>query len=166
MGTIKPMSIRFRIWAIALSIACASVGVLGWMHRSAKSQKVFGVIHFSKRMQDGKQWTTKNLNVNIGQSYCYADTKANCRRYGRLYTWEAAHQGCQALGNGWRLPTDDEWRQMAERYGGVFDDSTDKGKAAYQALLSGGNSGFNALLGGNRAADGGYARLQAHGFYW
>ena len=33
---------------------------------------------------------------------------------------------CQSLGGGWRLPTDDEWRQMAKRYGGVSDDSADK----------------------------------------
>jgi len=54
---------------------------------------------------------------------------------------------------------------MAKRYGGVSDDSTDKGKAAFTALVSGGPSGFNAVLGGNRS-DGRYARLEAHGFYW
>jgi hypothetical protein len=37
---------------------------------------------------------------------------------------------------------------------------------AYKALLAGGNSGFNALLGGDRSDDGRYARLEAHGFYW
>jgi uncharacterized protein (TIGR02145 family) len=55
---------------------------------------------------------------------------------------------------------------MAKRYGGVSEDSEDKGKASYKALLDGGNSGFNAVLGGGRAQDGQYARLDAHGFYW
>ena len=73
---------------------------------------------------------------------------------------------CQSLGDGWRLPTDDEWRQMTKHYGGVCDDSDDKGKAAYKVLLAGGSSGFNALLGGARSKDGQYARLEAHGFYW
>jgi uncharacterized protein (TIGR02145 family) len=72
---------------------------------------------------------------------------------------------CHALGDGWRLPTDDEWRQMAKRYGGVSDDSADKGRAAFTGLLSGGTSGFNAVLGGNRS-EGRYARVEAHGFYW
>ena len=99
-------------------------------------------------------------------SYCYEDAEQNCRRYGRLYTWESARRGCQSLGDGWRLPTDDEWRQMAKRYGGVSEDSDDKGKAAYKALLAGGSSGFNAVLGGGRSDDGQYARLEAHGFYW
>ena len=75
-------------------------------------------------------------------------------------------KGCQALGNGWRLPTDGEWRRMAKQYGGVSEDSEDKGKAAYKALLAGGSSGFNALLGGGRADDRQYARGEAHGFYW
>jgi uncharacterized protein (TIGR02145 family) len=100
-------------------------------------------------------------------SYCYDDIELNCRRYGRLYTWESAQQGCQLLGNGWRLPTNEEWQQMAKQYGGVYDDSDDGGKAAYEALLIGGTSGFDALLGGGRASDDGqYARLEAHGFYW
>ena len=48
---------------------------------------------------------------------------------------------------------------------GSAPDSADKGKAAFTALLIGGTSGFNAVLGGNRS-DGRYARLEAHGFYW
>ena len=64
------------------------------------------------------------------------------------------------------MPTDDEWRQLAKLYGGVGDDSPEQGKAAYTALLSGGTSGFNAVLGGNSSGDGTYDRLEAHGVYW
>ena len=109
---------RIGIVAIALSIAFGSVGA-GSTHRSAKDQNVAGTIVSSMRMADGKEWTTANLNVNVSPSYCYDDAEPNCRRYGRLYTWESARGGCQSLGDGWRLPTDDEWRQMAKRYGGV-----------------------------------------------
>jgi uncharacterized protein (TIGR02145 family) len=156
--------IRIRVVAIALSIAWGSVGGAGSMERSAKEQNVSGTLA-SKRMADGKEWTTANLNVIASPSYCYDDAEPNCRRYGRLYTWESAQRVCQSLGDGWRLPTDDEWRQMAKRYGGVSADSADKGRAAFTALLSGGASGFNAVLGGNRS-DGQYARLEAHGLYW
>jgi uncharacterized protein (TIGR02145 family) len=55
---------------------------------------------------------------------------------------------------------------MAKHYGGVSVDSDDKGNAAYKALLIGGGSGFNALLGGGRNSDGNYERLEAHGLYW
>ena len=123
-------------------------------------------VNVSKRMADGKEWMTANLNVDTPSSYCYGDSAANCDRYGRLYTWEAAQHGCRSLGDRWRLPTNDDWRRMAKHYGGVRDDSADAGKAAYQALMIGGTSGFNAVLGGGRAGDGQYARGDAHGFYW
>jgi uncharacterized protein (TIGR02145 family) len=119
-----------------------------------------------KQMPDGKDWTTENLDVYTDPSYCYDDAEPNCRRYGRLYMWESAQRGCRSLGNGWRLPTNDEWRQMAKHYGGVRDDSDDTGKAAFTALFNRGPSGFNALLGGGRSQDGQYTRLDAHGFYW
>ena len=161
----KTRTIRVCVVSIALSIAFGSV-IASLERLSAQNQKASGTMDSSKRMADGKLWTTHNLNVNTVPSYCYEDAERNCRRYGRLYTWESARRGCQSLGDGWRLPTDDEWRQMAKHYGGVSEDSDERGKAAYKALLAGGSSGFSALLGGGRSDDGQYARLEAHGFYW
>src|SRR5215213_9275242 len=158
--------IRTRVVAIALSIAFGAVGASCSTHRSAKDQNVPGTAYSSRRMPDGKRWMTENLNVDTVRSYCYEDSELNCRRYGRLYTWESAQRGCRSLGDGWRLPTNDEWRQMATHYGGVRGDADDGGRAAYSALVVGGSSGFNALFGGGRAPDGQYARLEAHGFYW
>ena len=83
--------IRIRVVAIALSIAFGSVGGAG-SQRSAKAQNVPGAISSSRRMADGKEWTTANLNVNASPSYCYDDAEPNCRRYGRLYTWESAQR--------------------------------------------------------------------------
>ncbi len=164
--------IRVCVASIALSIAFGSLST-SLQRLSAQTQKVPGTKLSYKRMADGKQWTTENLDlhilgdsINVLQSYCYEDAELNCRRYGRLYSWENARRVCQMLGDGMRLPTDDEWRQLAKHYGGVSEDADDRGKAAYQALLAGGSSGFNALLGGGRSEDGQYARLEAHGFYW
>ena len=155
---------------ILCSLTCSLIAfesVIGaFARRSAAHQKSSVTTYPYKRMADGKEWTTTNLNVNIAPSYCYQDEQMNCGQYGRLYTWDSAKRGCQSLGDGWRLPTDNEWRQMAKHYGGVREDSDDRGQAAYKALLSGGTSGFNALLGGGRSDDGQYARLEAHGFYW
>ena len=117
-------------------------------------------------MADGKRWTTRNLDVAAVPSYCYDNAEANCRQYGRLYTWESAQRACRALGHGWRLPTNDEWSLLAKQYGGLLEQSEEAGKAAYQALRTGGRSGFDAVLGGGRNVDGQYARLNAHGFYW
>ena len=119
-----------------------------------------------KMMLDNKLWMTDNLKINIPGSYCYDDVESNCNRYGRLYTWEAAQEACKTLGKGWHLPTSDEWQLLAKHYGGVFGNSPDSGKAVYKALLQSGSSGFDAVLGGGRSADGKYRRGDAHGFYW
>lgn len=120
----------------------------------------------ARRMPDGKQWTTQNLNLNISPSFCYDASEANCRQYGRLYTWQSALSACRALGPGWRLPTNDEWHRLALHYGGVIADSPGGAKATFKALILGGPSGFDALLAGGRTYEGDYARLEAHGFYW
>lgn len=120
----------------------------------------------SRLMPDGRVWMTENLSVELPGSYCHGDDSLNCARYGRLYTWESARKGCLMLGNGWRLPTDDEWRTMAKGYGGTYQDSDDKGRSAYLHLSEGGSGEFDAVLGGNREPNGNYERLGAHGFYW
>jgi len=157
---------RSSAGAIALSIGLGFVVAACSTGNPTNDPNRSGTVASSKRMADGKEWTTSNLNVSTSSSYCYDNAESNCRRYGRLYAWESAQRVCQSLGDGWRLPTDIEWRQMAKYYGGVGNDSPEKGKATYTALLSDGTSGFNAVLGGNRSVDGKYERLEEHGFYW
>ena len=156
------MTFRMRAYMPSMSPLVLLAGFLCCSLTAVQSQLQTNF----KQMADGKRWTKNNLDINVSQSYCYEDDKANCARYGRLYTWQSAQQACQLLGNGWRLPTDEEWRLLAKQYGGVSIDADDKGRTAFKALLMGGNSGFSALLGGGRSSDGQYARLEAHGFYW
>lgn len=151
---------------IVLSAAWVALAVACTAQRAVPDEGRSSAVPAFMRMADGMQWATGNLALEVAESYCYEESARNCRGYGRLYTWEAAHLGCRSLGDGWRLPTDDEWRRMASHYGGIFDDSNDRGRAAYEALLIGGGSGFDALLGGGRAADREYDDLEAHGFYW
>jgi uncharacterized protein (TIGR02145 family) len=143
--------------------ACATVIALAVGVSSAHGQDIS---HPAKVMADGRTWTTSNLDVTNVTSFCYGDDQANCRRYGRLYTWETARQVCQSLGTGWRLPTDADWRRLAQHHGGGSGDDGRLGSEAYDALLTGGRSGFDAVLGGGRSGQGEYARGDAHGFYW
>lgn len=123
------------------------------------------------RLKDGKKWMAQNLNYKISDSYCYNNDSVNCKKYGRLYTWEAAKKACP---NGWRLPTDREWWKMTSYYGKPYNDmigqlknqNSDSGKAAYKALIQGGNSGFSALLGGYYSFEGDFFRLGSNGHYW
>lgn len=156
-----------RTGAVALSIATLLVGGCRAMDRAVQDVTVSGSIDSSKRMADGRLWTTRNLTLAVFESYCYAGAELNCQRYGRLYSWQSAQRACRSLGEGWRLPTNEDWHEMVQHYGGIRDESAERGRAAYSALSTEGSSGFNALLGGGRAPDGGeYSRLDAHGFYW
>jgi len=123
----------------------------------------YGIIQYEA---GGLTWMTKNLNYEVPDSWCYDKKDSNCDQYGRLYTWEAAKRACRELGNGWRLPTDQEWRDLAKRFGGANDDASDGGKAAYEAMIEGGNSGFSARLGGYRNSDGSFGLLGDYGNYW
>ena len=69
--------------AVALNIVSGLVLGAVSTQRSEKVQNLSGTIASSKRMGDGKEWTTANLNVNTSSSYCYDDAEPNCRRYGR-----------------------------------------------------------------------------------
>ena len=119
-----------------------------------------------KLFSDNVLWMTSNLNLDIPQSYCYENKNDNCKRYGRLYTWESAKNGCMLLGNGWRLPTNDEWKGLLALYGDIAKDTDEMRKEAYKELMYPGHSKFNAVLGGARDVEGLYSRLEAHGFYW
>jgi len=138
---------------------------VGLANCSSSSPQLPPVEPLSQPMPDGKRWTIANLNAEIPASYCYNDDPANCGRYGRLYTWEAAQKVCGTLGPAWRLPSMEDWKKLAQIYGGLFEDGPDNGKVAYRELLAGGRSGLEMLLGGGRE-DHEYARLEAHGFYW
>jgi uncharacterized protein (TIGR02145 family) len=132
---------------------------------AAERVRPVGAGPVAKLMPDGQRWTLANLDAEIQGSYCFDDEPAKCGRYGRLYTWEAAQKVCLTLGPAWRLPSMEDWKKLAQTYGGLFGDGPDNGKVAYRELLAGGRSGLEMLLGGGRQDDG-YARLEAHGFYW
>ncbi|MFN7120210.1 MAG: FISUMP domain-containing protein [Saprospiraceae bacterium] len=71
---------------------------------------------------NGKIWLAKNLNYDLGKDcWCYKDSIEYCDKYGKLYTWEAAELSCRILGKDWRLPTDQEWRDLINFYGGYAD---------------------------------------------
>jgi len=54
----------------------------------------------------GQAWMAENLNYKIEGSRCLLDKKANCKKYGRLYTWNAAMKACPT---GWRVPDSRDW---------------------------------------------------------
>lgn len=131
-----------------------------------------GEQYATKLMIDGKRWLLNNLNIEIAGAYCYENSPANCQKFGRLYTWEAAVEACQQLGEGWRLPNHQEWEDFSYFYGGVkswvdglLNHYGNPGKA-YRNLINGGTTDFNALLGGYRTASGQFFEMGTFGDYW
>jgi uncharacterized protein (TIGR02145 family) len=56
-------------------------------------------------------WMAQNLNYKTDSSWCYNDSLSYCKKYGRLYAWNAAMKACPA---GYHLPSDDEWENLAQ----------------------------------------------------
>ena len=100
---------------------------------------------------NGILWMTENLRYEIeGESGrfsepfevgCYEGEISNCEQFGMLYSYPAARPACWTLGAGWRLPTAEELTALLD----YFNEN-------YAALVSGGQSGLNLLLGGTMEA--------------
>lgn len=54
-------------------------------------------------------WMASNLNYDSYDSYCYDDNPSNCKKYGRLYSWEASLKVCPS---GWHLPSYEEFETL------------------------------------------------------
>lgn len=119
---------------------------------------------------NGTTWLGKNLDLEVEDSWCYSDEKSYCSSEGRLYRWKAAQKACEALGDDWRLATDEEWIQLCKAFGGYHDWLTDRPTGdAYKAnrlLIEGGQVGFGAPLGGWRGSRGGFDAHGKGGFFW
>jgi uncharacterized protein (TIGR02145 family)/uncharacterized repeat protein (TIGR02543 family) len=109
---------------------------------------------------DGKTWMKENLNIQTSDSRCYDDDPANCAKYGRLYTWDAAMSACPV---GWHLPTRAEWNTLVTAVG---DYAGTKLKAKSPDWNGTDDYGFSALPGGSRGTDGSFYILGSHGYWW
>jgi uncharacterized protein (TIGR02145 family) len=121
-------------------------------------------------------WMAENLKVtrdkdgNPLTTYCYADNTNKCEEFGRLYPWEEAKK---ASPKGWRLPTEDDWKEL-EIYLGMDPSESDslgwRGTDQGTQLKEGGISGFNALLAGYKDGtvlwDGRYFDIGYYGGFW
>lgn len=116
-----------------------------------------------------KTWLAENLNYEVEGSWWYEDEPRNGEQFGRLYTWEAALAACP---EGWHIADVDDWQELAERVGGSWlsigrgprgDGSTE----TFEKLIHGGESGFDARLGGMRDPrfNGFFEKMQ-NGYYW
>ncbi len=95
----------------------------------------------------GLEWASENLAGHGG-------TEVDGRWY---YTWEQAMRAAKELGDGWRLPTREEFKALAAS-GSVWDDEK-KGR------LFGGKM-FLEAAGYRAPADGALGGVGSGGYYW
>lgn len=105
----------------------------------------------------GQTWLQRNLAYQTDGAVCYGDKPLMCENLGALYTWEAASRACP---NGWRLPEASDWDNLVNAWGEY---ETEK---SFKALIFGGQSFFQAQLGGKQAPDGSFAGLHEQGYFW
>lgn len=155
-----------------------------------------GEASFSFKIEEKQlEWMDSNLDVDVGNNYwpeqTYSDLDENGQiyyydqqhtEYGRLYDWETAMVACPA---GWRLPTDDEWKQLIDEWGGPevaggklkstrtgdHDYNYDPEEHPFWQMPNIGatnESGFTALPGGGRFSgpDGHFFDLGEYGYWW
>ncbi len=111
-------------------------------------------------------WMAENLNFETENSYCYDDFASNCTIMGRLYIWSAAMKACP---EGWHLPNDEEWHQLADVFGGVT--LAAKHLKSTSELWEGGAKGtnkslFNAMPYGHATLGSGYFAFTLNATFW
>jgi uncharacterized protein (TIGR02145 family) len=110
-------------------------------------------------------WMAENLNYKIDNSWGYDNDESNCKKYGRLYIWDAAMAACPA---GWRLPSGDDWNKLITTAGGSSVAAKNlKSKNGWNSNGNGtDNHGFSALPGGYRVAAGNFGGAGNYGNWW
>ena len=88
--------------------------------------------------------------------WAYDEDEKNVVRNGYLYDWETAKT---IAPEGWHLPTKEEWETLNKGLG-------ENSKEVYEHLKIGGNSCFEATLGGWRLTSGTFNSLGASGHFW
>jgi len=158
--------------------------------KDTRDGKVYRVVQigddlwFAENLRYTDSSKTENLKGNV---WCYDNDKANCEKYGPLYSWYAAkdrksgessgsyYSGLDICPSGWNLPTNYDWNDLvnyvnkynaAEGVGTSLKATTDWQNES--GVHDGVNRfGFNALPGGRRNADDdGFLENHIYAFFW
>jgi uncharacterized protein (TIGR02145 family) len=182
----------FNVWKLGRTLllltAVAAVGLLGCGDNPTDSggnpRIAYGTLNDSRDGKSyktvtigGTKWMAENLNYQTDSSFCYNHDNSMCSKYGRLYQWNKAMSVCPS---GWRLPTQQEWRDLIAAAGG--EDEAGKNlitETGWSAVMGEGTPigtnryGFSALPGGagvmsSLLFEGGAGNFIVEGFagYW
>ena len=110
-------------------------------------------------------------STTLNYEWAYLGLESNVTIYGRLYTWFAATDSRSICPEGWHLPNDNEWLNMAESLGGLSAAGGKLKETGTTHWISPNNSatnesGFTALPGGNRSSNGTFSLAGSIGGWW
>jgi len=144
------------------------IGTQTWMKENLKTTKY--------RNGDPIGTTTPatlDISAETAPKYqwAYAGNESNVSTYGRLYTWYAATDSRSICPTGWHLPTDAEWTTLITYLGGgsvAGGKLKETGTAHWLSPNTGAtnSSGFTALPGGDRYANGTFEVIGYVGHWW
>ena len=112
-----------------------------------------------KTVKIGTQWImAENLafKPKSGNYWAYKNDQSKVTTYGYLYDWETAKK---VSPSGWHLPTKEEWEKLYKYLG---DDKV----IVYKKIISGGSSGFMALLGDPGGPYANFYGVGPHADFW
>jgi len=116
-----------------------------------------------------QKWTATNMKANVTGSYVYDNNSNDIDIYGRLYNWDGAKTACP---NGWRLPTENDFKTLSQFLGGeqvAGGKMKNAGTTYWQTPNTGGtnSSGYNAMPAGYRNyTDGVYFGKGQYTYFW
>jgi uncharacterized protein (TIGR02145 family) len=116
---------------------------------------------------DDEKWENSETGA-----WCYYDNNpAYNAEYGKLYNWYAVDDKRGLAPEGWHIPTDEEWKKLADYLGGnevAGGKLKEAGKIHWEKPNENGTneSDFRALPGGYRYYSGTFDSLGSYGKWW
>ncbi len=156
----------------------AGVNIIEWMGHSYRTVQIGNQVWMAENLRtaffangDGipfgeskADWTSENRGA-MGTIYELAGE--NLSKYGFLYNEEAVVDARGLCPTGWHIPSDAEWKELANYLGGedVAAYAMKSAPTDSEPWNGSNTSGFSALPGGTRKDDGGY-ELKGYGGVW
>jgi uncharacterized protein (TIGR02145 family) len=141
---------------LLIALCCYAAAQTAGTFTDPRDGKTYRTVKIGKQV-----WMAENLNYKTDSSWCYDNNPDNCKKYGRLYFWNAATKACPV---GWHLPSNNEWNTLVNATGGSSAGTRLKSKSPNWNGTD--DYGFSALPGGDRSASEIFDDLGSDGYWW
>lgn len=144
------------------------IGNREWMTSNLKTGRAYWI---KTEFDEYKDFLEANFS---GTKAGTASENQDLETYGNRYEWKVACDVCENLGDGWRLPTDEDWQELERALGMGADAAADgwRGEGVADLMRQGdGGTELRLLMGGNVSRRPnlmgiGVCHVEEQGFYW